>query len=408
MKTLLTFTAALCFPFLLSAAEGDDPFAPFLPKDAPADPFAPKAPTFADPSVLTPPSKMTDPFAPLLPPAADPFAPSVPNADPFVGTSAAPASSELARSLGALKEAIQGHFWSWKGPSIDTLVIFQPDGTLLTREKKKCRWEALDGVTVKVTYPNLTSVQIAFDDTLTGFVESGASAPIRGQRGNPLPAPPPVITDPGSLHARDKMEIHPNKMALHEPWMPHNIHSRKVQMQALGMYSEMVLGLSGGTPGTIWGPVTWLLPLRQAVEMLPRGSYKLRSERADRLSWPMGISIHFYKVPRGMSIPDAGGLFDEIHFVTDAAERVISVQLTNTQGNSAWEGGPDGVMNPYFNFLYDRANAKGGRPVQYQVRSAGSGVSRVKIQCGTEVNHWYLTAPLAEKFLEIMQKLQQR
>jgi hypothetical protein len=187
--------------------------------------------------------------------------------------------------------------------------------------------------------------------------------------------------------------------------MPHNIHSKKVQLQALGMYSEKVLNNGGGTPDTIWGPVTWLLPLTKALEMLPRGSFKLRSERADRLSWPMGISIHFYNVPRGMNIPDAGGLFDEIHFVTDAAERVISVQLSNKRGSSPWDGGPDGTLNPYYNFLYDRANAAGGRPVQYEVRSAGSGVSRVKIQCGTEVNHWYLSAPLAEMFLEISQKI---
>jgi hypothetical protein len=393
-------------PFLLSATEGDDPFAPFLPKDAPADPFAPKAPPSADPFAPATPPKPADPFAPSAPKApTDPFATKSEAADPFAATQGSPISSAPARSLGALKEGIQGHFWSWKGPNTDTLVVFQPDGTLITREKKKSRWEPVDGATVKVTYPNQVSVQIAFDDTLTGFVESGAADAIKGQRGNPLPAPPKAVTDPSKMHARDKLVIDPDKIALSDPWMPHNIHSRKVQLQALGMYSEKVLNHGSGTPDAIWGPVTWLLPLSKAVGMLPRGSYKLRSERADRLCWPMGISIHFYNVPRGMSIPDAGGLFDEIHFITDAAERVISVQLSNKRGASPWDGGPDGTMNPYYNFLYDRANAAGGRPVQYEVRSAGSGVSRVKIQCGSEVNHWYLTAPLAEMFLEISQKI---
>lgn len=195
----------------------------------------------------------------------------------------------------------------------------------------------------------------------------------------------------------------PDNMHLPEKWMPHNIHTRKEHIEALAYYSRKALSMTQEKPGAIWKHVTWLMPLAEVVKSLPAGSIKLKIDSMARPSFPDGISFHAWRLP-GEGAYDEGERFDQVIFLTDAAERVISLQLTQENPkNIEWGKGWDGERNPYYNFVYDRFNAQAGRNVRFKLTPAGPGVVRVKLvlPVGKESNHWFLTAPLAEKFILI-------
>ena len=96
--------------------------------------------------------------------------------------------------------------------------------------------------------------------------------------------------------------------------------------------------------------------------------------------------------------------------------------------------GPDGVSVPYYNFVMDTWNAARSQCVPYHVQSADKGVILIKTALydsptigtppyapgpcpGTillpprkylDSIHWYLTAPLAAKILEIVEDARQK
>lgn len=203
--------------------------------------------------------------------------------------------------------------------------------------------------------------------------------------------------------AQTPPQLDPDQMALPEKWIPHNIHSRKEHIESLAFYSRKALSMTQGTPSSIWGHVTWLMPLAEAVKGLPAGSVKIKSDAVSRPSFPDGLSFHAWRLP-GQGAHDEGEWFDQIIFVADAAERVVSLQLTQeAPKNIEWGKGWDGERNPYYNFLYDRWNAQAGRNVRFKLTPVSTGVVRVKLvlPVGKESNHWFLTSPLAEKFILI-------
>jgi serine/threonine protein kinase len=217
------------------------------------------------------------------------------------------------------------------------------------------------------------------------------------------PAEPKIPVAAPPTNAR---VIDPVNMMLKEPWIPPNVHTRKEWLANLAFYSQEVVKDGTAAPAKIWGPFTWLMPITRATDALPRGSYKLRSDRAAKLAFPQGTNLHFWHVG-DKGYEDDGEHFDEIVFVTDDVDRVISIQLTENNLktlNWIWKNKtlPDGERNPYYNYLHDRSNAKNGRVVKYQFRPAGAGVTNVKIVLeGTESVHWYLAAPLADKLIQI-------
>jgi hypothetical protein len=100
-----------------------------------------------------------------------------------------------------------------------------------------------------------------------------------------------------------------------------------------------------------------------------------------------------------------------------------------------WESPfPDGVREPYYNFIEDSYNSSTRNCVPYQVRDAGKGVKLIKTallkqpsigippyspgSCpgyiflysndyGEDV-HWYLTNPLAKKLLEVVDSIRKQ
>ncbi len=155
------------------------------------------------------------------------------------------------------------------------------------------------------------------------------------------------------------------------------------------------------------------MPLAKATAALPRGSYKLKTVSAAKLAFPEGISLEFWHVG-GKGYEDDLEVFDEIVFVLDNANRLVSLQLSQNNYktlNWKWRNKdkPDGDRNPYYNFMHDRSNGKNGRLVFYQFRPSGLGVTNVKIVLdGSESNHWYLAAPLADKLIQISEAVKKQ
>jgi serine/threonine protein kinase len=213
---------------------------------------------------------------------------------------------------------------------------------------------------------------------------------------------------PASKPARIERVLDPVNMLLKDPWIPNNIHTRKVWLEHLAFYSREVMRNGSGTPSTIWREFTWLMPLSKATNALPRGSYKLKTVSAAKLAFPEGVTLEFWHVG-GKGYEDDLEHFDEIVFVLDDANRLISLQLSeNNTKNVIWKWRDkltwDGDRNPYYNFMHDRSNGKNGRLVKYQFRPASSTVTNVKLVLeGSESNHWYLTAPLADKLIQIFE-----
>jgi len=334
-----------------------------------------------------------------------------------------------AQTPAALQQALTGYIWTWSTPASQTQVIFQQDGSLLTREKKLWKWQALDAQTVRVSLEG-RAVDITFDAAFSQFKELKASGvPVTGVRAQALAssAAAPVA----------KVPPDPKNMTLAREWIPHNVHTRKVLLNSIESYSLAVIGQNRSgpevTPKTLWGPITWLMPLGDALKTLPRDSRKQRDFKVTNLAFPQSSLQVTMMAVVGVEITDRCNTFKYISFICDMDSRVIGVQLMNPNPKLVnWHApGPDGVREPYYNFIEDRYNGSTGNCVPYQVRDAGSGVKLIKLalfnqgsigippyppgNCPGFVRlhdygarpylesvHWYLAAPLAHRLMEIV------
>lgn len=329
---------------------------------------------------------------------------------------------------GVLNEALENYIWNWDGDGNRTQIVFQKDGTVLTRDRKTWKWQILGPSTARLTLNEGQVVDIEFDADFTRFrnVKGSASSP-SGTRGQLRAA----SVAPGAGRAAPD----PNNMTLSRDWMPHNVHTRKELLDSIEFYSRAALGGAERgqekTPSVIWGPVKWLMPLQDALKTLPRNSRRQREFKVMNLAFPQhSLQVTMMAVV-GVEVPDRCNQFKYVSFICDMDQRVIGLQLVhNNPAMVPWDApGPDGVREPYFNFIEDRWNGSTTNCVPYQVRPAGPGVTLIKTALfdsptiGTppyaqgpcpgyvvvpygrylESVHWYLTAPLAQKLLEIVE-----
>jgi serine/threonine protein kinase len=307
-----------------------------------------------------------------------------------------------------------GFIVEWGQPSVATVNV----ATVASAPHDKTNLRTFTDAKGRTVRAELIGVQ---NDEVTLKLENGKEHTLKAAsfsapdieyfktKGLVMPQTPTVAVTravPTLNHAPATRVLDPVNMMLKEPWMPHNIHTRKEWLAALGFYSKEITKQGVRTPTTIWGSFTWLMPLSKATELLPRGSYKLKSVTAAKLAYPEGITVEFWHVG-GKGYEDNLELFDEIAFLIDDAKRLVSLQLGENGYkilNWRWQNkaGPDGDRNPYFDFLNDTANAKSGRKVFYQFRPTMPGVTNLKLVLdGSTSSHWYLTEPLAEKFTQI-------
>lgn len=346
-------------------------------------------------------------------------------------------TSSVHAESAALRTALEGHFWSWKSAQSDTLVIFEKDGTLLTREKQASRWQFTDDETVRVTFPDGRSMDLVFSPDQMRYVQTGGGLhPTTGERKAARPATAPPSTNNIASSAQTIVSSS-GGMALHKDWMPHNIHTRKVLLDSMEFYCRMLVADEKAEPvipDKIWGPITWRMPLTEALKTLPSGARRQREFRVMNLAFPQNsLNVTMMAVEGRVAILDECNKFKYISFIADMENRVIGIQLVDPSPQIYnWAApGPDGIREPYYNFIEDRYNGSTGNCVPYQVQSIGKGVNLIRTilfnqpdiglppypqgQCPGTVTlhhytqrsyrenvHWYLTAPLAQKLLEIV------
>lgn len=346
----------------------------------------------------------------------------------------------------ALRRALEGHFWSWQSAQSDTLVIFEKDGTLLTREKQASRWQFTDDETVRVIFHDGRSVDLVFSPDHMRYAQTGGSlAPITGERkaGRPVAVPAPVTSSTNNTASSARTFASSGGMALHKDWMPHNIHTRKVLLESIEFYCRMLVADEKAEPvipDKIWGPITWRMPLAEALKTLPPGARRQREFRVMNLAFPQNsLNVTMMAVEGRVAILDECNKFKYISFIADMENRVIGIQLVDPSPLIYnWASpGPDGVREPYYNFIEDRYNGSTGNCVPYQVQSAGKGVKLIRTilfnqpdiglqpypagQCPGTVTlhhytqrpyrenvHWYLTAPLAQNLLQIVASIRKQ
>ncbi|MEN3943170.1 hypothetical protein WJU23_17865 [Prosthecobacter sp. SYSU 5D2] len=226
-------------------------------------------------------------------------------------------------------------------------------------------------------------------------------------------------------------------MKLSKNWVPHNIHVRKILLNNLEFYSLAVLGGNAAAepaiPDKIWGPIAWRMPLRDAMKLLPAGARRHREMRMANLAFPRdSLHITTMAMDGRVVFEDHCNRFKYLSFICDTESCVIGIQLVETSPKTVnWPSpGPNGILEPYYNYIEDRYNGSSGNCVPYQIVDAGRGVKMIKTvlfnqpqmflphgpgECPGTVSlqayasrpylenvHWYLTAPLAKSLLEIV------
>ncbi len=375
----------------------------------------------------------------------------------------------------SLTQALTSDFlWTWQSPTANTRIIFNNDSTVITQDGNLWKWQAIGERAVRITFDPANTVDLFFDSAFTQF-RDGKDDKFRGGRilpadsGSPTmtkapdpfaaisttqptaapvstpvikPTSPPIASSPSppAATAPVKTPPDPNKMTLGRDWLPYSIHARKVLLDSIEFYCRAAVnGASAGqetVPTTIWGPVKWLMPLDQALKGLPAGTRKQREFRMANLAFPQNSFTVTIMALAGQELNDRGDKFNQITYISDYNLRVIAVQLVHTKpAYVTWKApGPDGIRNPYYNFIEDRWNASTTNCVPYQISKADKGVTLIKtaffdapvlprgpfpnspynghvwFQFGRYLEnvHWYLPAPLAGKLLEVVDELRKR
>ena len=343
-----------------------------------------------------------------------------------------PHAAAQTEQTGFLLEALRRHIWSWESPAVTTRIIFKMDGTLLTMDKKTWRWLMLDPHSLRVTMESNQSVDLTFDPAFSSFRNTTpSSTPVTGKRLQPLAT---TNASPGAVGAPARTPD-PLVMTLAQDWMPDRIHTRKGEINSIEFFSRLVVDKAPPgketIPTTIWGPLKWLMPVKEAIKTLPANSRLQRNHTLENLWFPQD-SLHLWTMAMvGVEADDRCNKFNYVQFICDRDDRLIGLQMIHTRPPFvAWKApGPDGVSVPYYNFVMDTWNASRSQCVPYQVQSADKGVILIKTALydsptigvppyapgpcpGTillpnrkylESVHWYLTAPLAAKILEIVE-----
>jgi hypothetical protein len=207
-------------------------------------------------------------------------------------------------------------------------------------------------------------------------------------------------------------------MALAPGWMPQKLDTRRELLESLEFYAQKAVGNAQPgkemVPTTLVGPIRWLMPLEEAVKTLPERVARTAEQRITQTCFPQGSLTwvaYQYK-----NFADRNQAFNLMLLILDAKRRVVGVQLRDQAANGVlWEPpGPDGSKEPYYNFVSLSHNGSSQNEVQYQVRSAGRGVTLIKTALYDhgkrrylENVHWYLAAPFARSLLDIVEKNRQ-
>lgn len=93
-------------------------------------------------------------------------------------SSASPAPNSATDTLPPLKACLLDYMWEWNSPLGKTLAAFQPDGTLILKDKRALKWSMTGSQTIQVTGDSGKAVELVFDTTFSTFKMSSAAGPM--------------------------------------------------------------------------------------------------------------------------------------------------------------------------------------------------------------------------------------
>lgn len=204
-------------------------------------------------------------------------------------------------------------------------------------------------------------------------------------------------------------------MTLAPDWLPDRVGVDKLFMDSLRFYSDKaVADKQRGderAPKKIYGPITWLMPMDEAVHALGRVS-KTSESRITNQAFPKDS---FTMVGLQGEFEDRHTRYNQIFLIGDVNRKVVSVQLVaQTPREQNWAGGPEPVRRePYYGFVTEKRNGSSGNSVFYQVIHVDPGLKLIKMVLTKgrpnmkwlEDVQWYLPAPVAGRFLDIADHL---
>ena len=243
--------------------------------------------------------------------------------------------------------------------------------------------------------------------------------PPRPEPAKPAPAlPEPAKPQPTGPHIFAGME-------LSEKWLPDRPDTRKNYLSSLAFYAKWVVGHEPRgqekAPDTIWGPIKWLMPLDEAVKIIPRSGLAGTVKPFVNDSFPRD-SLSF----QGLSgkFIDGNLTFNWIYLICDRKKQVVSVQFQEQTPNRYRYIKPvpdvslglpqEGFLDPYYDFINVKASARGGVFFAVYPNTPREHVTMIKTCLGDprpiwavpkEDDHWYLTAPLAGRILDIADRM---
>lgn len=202
-------------------------------------------------------------------------------------------------------------------------------------------------------------------------------------------------------------------MALSKGWITSTLQVRRELISSVEFYCKAAVGraerLKEPVPESLVGPVRWLMPLADAIKTLPPRVIALPERPVIAHIFPAdSLTLAGFQYN---NFSDRGQGFNQIFFLVDKLRRVVGVQLVDqTVSHILWEPRPDGVREPYYNFLAISVNASTTNEVHYQIREAGRGVTLIKTALFDKKRlryrenvHWYLATPFARAMLDIVE-----
>jgi hypothetical protein len=236
------------------------------------------------------------------------------------------------------------------------------------------------------------------------------------------PAGAPAARPPETPDARPSAPPLPTNfdgMVLRPDWIARASDLRHEFMDNLVSYSGRLLDKQQRGKEKageyICAPFKWLMPLKDALKLLPTGMGQGSQSKIVNTCFPK-MSLTSYSFTG--SFQDCGFVFNQFILITDSKDQVVSVQFVHTgPKGERWRpyfGSPDGIKEPYYDYLKIKINASTRtQTVWYKVLPKQALIKMTLIK-GPDVLdrgaiygypmedvHWYLPPPLAGRFLDI-------
>lgn len=220
----------------------------------------------------------------------------------------------------------------------------------------------------------------------------------------------------------------PGGMVFAANWLPKALTARRELLESLEFYCKAAIGDTPRgqetIPTTICGAVRWRMPIDAFIQTLPRGYNKLSERPLVHSCLPNdSLTICGFQFK---SFLDHGQPFNQMLLLIDKERCIVSVQFVDQNGRYIrWLPQPDGIREPYYNFISLTYNGSTQREVPYQLlrdrgfplcvktafRDRVSGPGAVPGLPNMPVTpygrtyenvHWYLPAPFARTILDIV------